>query len=1010
MPSEVISLEIEAILTKYTSNMSRAINLGRDMDMTLDRIVTSADRAEKALNALSGKFTLNVDYSVLSRITSDLDAISGMTPDIFIDADESDLNRIQKDIKALDGMSATIPVKTLDNELNLSINKVDDLDASTATVDVKTDDQELDAAADMVAALDGDDINLKVKVDNAQTEALKKELDDLEQLARIDLALNIGSKVVGGAQGLAGAVTGLPIFSDIASLDKALDNLRAKTGKVIPDAASIIEDVWSGAWGESREEIASVVGAIAQVSEDGTDLAAATVSTFETAQVTGYDFAETISAQSQLVKNGLAPDFEAAGDTIVRAYQLGGDRAQDLLDTLREYAPVFKANGLDGVESVNLIVNALNSGAFNADKVGDSFKELGIIIQDTLTAGEGEQFDVLTKFGMTDEAELLAAGELSGTQFAEAFNAAVQEKVDAGEIDPAEARTAFTSIFGTPLEDLGIDVFQGIDFAEPSEEFRASFEDASTEAANAMNDNLGTAVTELSRTIEGSVIKSLEDAGVRIDDLFQGAIDKLKIAAELIRSGAGIPEALEIALEAPGLADTIRRVESVFGNLVLELLTGLANLISILPGTEGAQGQIRSTVADFAGRQFAFDVALDPENMSHIESSVQTALRRGVDGAEIGEQLARSAQDLIDRGDLEAAQQLLTTVEAIPAAYAKFTASARGDGKIEDVIIPLSPDIVDDPAAIQAKIDAKLAEMGTEGGYLRSGVDIELKPTVDTEALQGLVTGAMSDAGVTIEGELDNALSALDEFFGVVREREPIIPESETVAMAASALSIDSVAHALEAVNSAGWPITEADLQALADADLEYDALIGVLNDYETGLADAQGTTEEVFEAIRATGIDPTIEQTELLNEETGGYVLALVDTLEKSKVTWEDYKTYLAGLDLPTPEGGIPAGTQPNQDGAAAGGIREPGAYMVGELGPELVTSDTRHVIINDSATTAILDGLATVLSGGLLNGGGGDVTNNINLTQNVYPASGAAGAQASDQFIRTQMGYTSL
>lgn len=1014
MPSETVSLEIEAILTKYTTNMSRGINLARDMDLALDRVIASANKADKALNSLLNKsLKLDIDHSALDRISSEIDAIAGQSPDITIDVDESDLNRTQNLIKGISGMSATIPVKTLDSELNLSIGKVDDLDAATATVDINTNDAPLDDAKTLVDRLDGESVSVDLKLDTGTVETdLKKELDDLEQLAKIDLALNIGGRLAGGVRGIAGAVTSLPIVSDIADIDKTLDALRARTGREIPEAANIIQEVWGGAWGESREEIGSVLAAIAQVSKGNEDLAAATVSTFETAEVTGYDFAETIATQAQLVNNGLVPDFKTAGDVITRAYQLGGDRAGDLLDTLKEYAPVFSAMGLDGVQSVNIITQALDSGAFNADKVGDSFKELGVILQDTLTAGEGEQFDILKQLELLDAAELLAAGEMSGAQFADAFNASVQTKLDEGEFTPAQARTAATSIFGTPLEDLNVDIFSGIDFGEPSEEFRESFDGASSEAAAAMRDNLGTAITEFTRSFEGEVLNSLEAAGIKMDDLFQGVIDKLKEAAQLIRDGAGIPEALEIALEAPGLADTIRRVEAVFGNLVLELLTGLANLISLLPGTEGAQAQIRSTVADFGGRQLAFDIALDPENITHIEFAVQQALRRGVDAAEIGEQLARAGQDLIDRGDLKGAQQLLETVEKIPAAYAKFTASARGGtGGIQEIIIPLSPKIVDDPAAIQAEVDAKLAEMGAEGGYLRSGVEVELKPTVDTDALTGVVFGASSDAGEGLQTEIDNALGALDNFFGIAREREPIIPESETVAITAASLSMDAIAHALKAVKEAGWPITEADLQTLADADLDYDELIRALNDYQAGLEDAQGSTVDTFEAIRATGIDPTIDQTELLNQETGAYVLGLVDTLEKSKVTWEDYKTYLATLDLPTPGGGVPAGVTPNQGGAATGGTREPGVFQVGEEGPEFMSTDERHIIINNAATSAIMDGLAAVLSGGVLgNNGGGDVYNNVNLTQNIYPASGAAGAQAGNQTTRSLMGYTSL
>ena len=81
-------------------------------------------------------------------------------------------------------------------------------------------------------------------------------LNDLRDLAVIEFVFD-----------LAGGLTpsSFPFLGTIIESEQAVRELNARVGREVPEAASIISEVYTGAWGESREEVAKNAAAVLQI-------------------------------------------------------------------------------------------------------------------------------------------------------------------------------------------------------------------------------------------------------------------------------------------------------------------------------------------------------------------------------------------------------------------------------------------------------------------------------------------------------------------------------------------------------------------------------------------------------------------------------------------------------------------------------------------------------------------------------------------------------------------------
>jgi hypothetical protein len=220
----------------------------------------------------------------------------------------------------------------------------------------------------------------------------------------------------------------------------------ARYGKVAGQLYSkgIVEDVAAGA-----EAVRATV-------QGGLLPTGATTKQIRTLSAEMADFATTfgtdLNLQSQAVaaqlKNGLAPNAQAALDVLTVGMQKLGPNAEDLLETFQEYPVQLRKLGLDSKTALGLFRQGIQGGARDTDIIADSLKEFSIRSID-MSAGSQAAYKALG----------LDAGKMS-LQIAKGGKGAsdglqlVLDKLR-GIKDPVKQAQVATGLFGTQAEDTG---------------------------------------------------------------------------------------------------------------------------------------------------------------------------------------------------------------------------------------------------------------------------------------------------------------------------------------------------------------------------------------------------------------------------------------------------------------------------------------------------------------------------------------------------------------------------
>ncbi|RLL68132.1 hypothetical protein D7M15_16230 [Streptomyces sp. Z26] len=268
--------------------------------------------------------------------------------------------------------------------------------------------------------------------------------------------LKAGAAAIGVAAGAAltaGLTTGL-------EAERATSKLKAQlnlTGPEAKRAGKVAGDLYAGAVTDSIEEGAAAVKAVM-----GVDLVDSKASTGEIRKIstaaqdlaTMFDQDVTMAAKgaASMVRTGLAKNATQAFDVMTAGLSRFGDKGEDVVETFNEYSPFLKQVGLSAKESLGLMSQALDGGAWDTDKLGDSIKEF------TLKATEGSEsvsdaFKALGLDGKQMGADIAAGGPRA--------KGALDDVLDSLREMPATAeRTQIVSaLFGGPGEDLGAALF-----------------------------------------------------------------------------------------------------------------------------------------------------------------------------------------------------------------------------------------------------------------------------------------------------------------------------------------------------------------------------------------------------------------------------------------------------------------------------------------------------------------------------------------------------------------------
>lgn len=261
----------------------------------------------------------------------------------------------------------------------------------------------------------------------------------------------------------AGAIAGAAIVAGIAeAMDQAnikstlqaqlgsTDAVAAKQGKVAGELyASGITDSFQ----ESADTIKAVMQAgLAPPGATKAQLKSIASQVSDVAKTFGQELGGVTNAVSQMMKTGLATNSSQALNIITKGFQLGNDKAGDMLDTINEYGTQFRKAGLDGQQAMGLISQGLKAGARDADIVADAIKEFSIRAVDGSTAS-AQGFNDLGLSGVK-----MAAGFAKGGATANAVLDITLDRLRNIE-DPVKRSRIATALFGTQAEDLGDALF-----------------------------------------------------------------------------------------------------------------------------------------------------------------------------------------------------------------------------------------------------------------------------------------------------------------------------------------------------------------------------------------------------------------------------------------------------------------------------------------------------------------------------------------------------------------------
>lgn len=608
-----VEFELNAAMSKYDRSMKTAMRTASQFDAQMRDLQKTAKAVDKQLGQIDGKVKVDVtaDTGALDRAEGKVDAIDGMTPKVTLGADVSALDKAEGKIDAIDGRSPDVTVEADTSALDKSEGKIDAIDGATPKVTVQSDDS---ALAD-----------------------LRNQISKLNTTATVSLVLQ-------GASFARETFDSTPVLGNIQDQQAAM-RLLESSGNDTAEAMEAIGTVWQNNWGASKVEIAGVVDQLAKLGVTG-DLDDAALSVFELNTKVG-DLNTTLAAQSVLVRTGVAGSFREAADIIATGLNGPAGTAEDFLDTIKEYAPQLDAIGFSADSFLAFLNSGMEQGAFNTDKLADSLKEMNIRVQEAVATGEGAAAEALARVGQTDEAEAYANGQLSGDQFVTGVLNAIAEK--GTDFDLFE-------IFGSGAEDLGAELFANIDFEGASDLIP---EGAAAEMANALTDTVGNDWTALMRTMSDGFLGVIDDMTGGIDGWIEEVQTKIETLTSELQSGTALPEALEIALEAPGLSDKIRDFEAGVGRFIIEFLNGVAMLVDAIPG--GNAEPLRGTVADLAAGQLEFELKF-ADNGAEIEAAVTNAIDRGVSEADVQAAVNNVVMGLIDENQLVAAQTIVDKV------------------------------------------------------------------------------------------------------------------------------------------------------------------------------------------------------------------------------------------------------------------------------------------------------------------------------------------------------------
>ncbi|MER2190620.1 MAG: phage tail tape measure protein [Solibacillus sp.] len=394
-------------------------------------------------------------------------------------------------------------MKDFDNVLALAEGSVDDFaaalgdDLTTALKNGTATSSQLERAMTIVgqtALGTGNDVS-KLREALRQIDNGVNLYDVRRDLERIgDTAEEVEKDLSGLTDGLKNAanaasanVVAIGIGAGItaAQTDEAFTKLQGQLGMTANEAENLMtvaKDVWNRGFGEELVDVTTNLSAIKQqFGELGDEqLEGLLAAGYTLNELFEFELVESTRTASVMAKT-FGIEGQTAMDLITVAAQRGANFNDELLDTLREYSPQFKALGYSAEEFTAILIEGSKLGIFGLDKLGDTAKESFLRFGD----GSKSSREALADLGLSFEqieADIQGGGETANKAFT-----AVASAIALVE-DPAEKSALAIALMGTPIEDLGPE-FQSF-FGTVNTDL-GNFEGAAKQAGETLEESFG---------------------------------------------------------------------------------------------------------------------------------------------------------------------------------------------------------------------------------------------------------------------------------------------------------------------------------------------------------------------------------------------------------------------------------------------------------------------------------------------------------------------------------------
>ncbi|WP_329471678.1 phage tail tape measure protein [Streptomyces sp. NBC_01723] len=330
-----------------------------------------------------------------------------------------------------------------------------------------------------------------------------------------DAAAQNGSKMgtaLAAAGAAAGALAGAALMSTFAQamdVSEATTRLEAQLANTTADvgaATDAMTNVFTDGWGESATEVGDAIKSVTlnmdEFTGDQQGLEDMTKKTLGLAKAFDQDLNKATAAAGQLVKTGLADDFDEAMDLIAAGLSSTANKSDDLLDTLNEYSTLFRRVGLDGQTAMGLISQGLEAGARDSDAIADA---IGIFSEMALAGGEkvNEAFGSIGLNGEDIGRRMRAGGDEA--------TSALQDTMDAlRDTDNATTRLGAAQVLFGDLANTQADALYALDPASAAA--AGGFEDvagAADKVVDKLEDSPAMKMEAFKRTVQQNIIDFL---------------------------------------------------------------------------------------------------------------------------------------------------------------------------------------------------------------------------------------------------------------------------------------------------------------------------------------------------------------------------------------------------------------------------------------------------------------------------------------------------------------------